>query len=167
MGGSVYYHNYNNCNSIKKIVCCTYETRSYYREYTYIHTYVHTHIHTYIHVVTTVVTASSICGIRQFFQIFLRKKKNRKKKTTEYARKKSIATAKPKKKNRDFLFFSRNPSTSRARKLRVECNANTPDPVDQNELHRLNSPFSPARFRTPLPVYTLAFDRTDLRLGNR
>ena len=106
MGGSVYYHNYNNCNSIKKIVCCTYETRSYYREYTYIHTYVHTHIHTYIHVVTTVVTASSICGIRQFFQIFLRKKKKIERKKQQSTRGRKASRPRNRKKKTEISYFS-------------------------------------------------------------
>lgn len=50
--------------------------------------------------------------------------------------KKNVAT---KTEKREISYFSAKKSPSKTRKLRVECKTNTPDPVDQNELHRLNS----------------------------
>lgn len=85
--------------------------------------------------ITTVVTAFPVC-MYTIFPCFSKEKK----KIIIVQEKKNVARPKPRKKERDFLFFSKNKSPSKTRKLFcVECKRNTPDPVDQNELHSLNS----------------------------
>lgn len=109
MGGSVYYHNYNNCNSIKKIVCCTYETRSYYREYTYkrtcIYTYIHTHVHTYIH---GYYRCHGIIDLRYSltFSSFSKKKKIERKKQQRETRGRKASSRPQNRKKPEISYFS-------------------------------------------------------------
>lgn len=79
--------------------------------------------------ITTVVTAFPVC-MCTIFPCFSKKKK------IIVQEKKNVAT---KTEKREISYFSAKKSPSKTRKLRVECKTNTPDPVDQNELHRLNS----------------------------
>lgn len=83
-----------------------------------IHTYTHTYIHGYYR-------CHSVSGLRclLIFPSFS-KKKNRK-------RERNLATAKSKETEISYFSAKARVHTSRMRILRVECNANTPDPVDQ------------------------------------
>lgn len=92
--------------------------------------------------ITTVVTAFPVC-MCTIFPCFSKEKK-----IIIMQEKKNVATVKPKKKR--FPIFQQKKKVHRKKKLRVECKTNMPDPVDQNELHRLK--FTPFSYLCPFSV---------------
>lgn len=93
--------------------------------------------------ITTVVTAFPVC-MCTIFPCFSKEKKN-----NNNARKEKRRDRETEKKEISY-FSAKKKSPSKTKKLRVECKTNMPDPVDQNELHRLK--FTPFSYLCPFSV---------------